>query len=158
MSDGHTSCGTLYSLQHVGHGQLAQAILINRGDRTSHVRLLLYTITNDYHFVECGSVFLNRDVKRLTRGKGHFLCQVADVGNHEGSSFLHVQAEVSVEISHRTSYCILDLHGSADHAVTVLVSYLAFHHASLLDVLNSLFCHCWQWECHDSCCQRHREA
>ena len=59
---------------------------------------------------------------------------------------MYVKYKVSVIVGDGSCLCILDFHGSTDNGITVFVSHLTFHNTSLLDVLNSLFCHCWQWE------------
>ena len=91
LRDIYTSGCALNSLQNVSYGQFAQAFLINRGNRTGHIRLFLNTITYNNHFFKSSSIFFDSDVKALARSETYFLCQIANVRDGKGTTVLHVE-------------------------------------------------------------------
>ena len=94
------------------------------GKSTSHVTLLLNTVTYDYHFVEQLTVFLQRYLDLVLTSHGNSLVAIADIRNDEATILWNtLEGKVTVKIGHRTSRGSLYNDTCTDDGFTGSVNY-----------------------------------
>ena len=101
--DHHTGKFALKSLRHVRNGVGHKFLRVNRRNRTGEVAFLDGAVTNDHHFVEFVTIFLDSDAEFTLPGHRDSLFAIADVGHFERGVFGHVRnTEVTIHVGGST--------------------------------------------------------
>ena len=86
---------------------------LDGSNRTGKVVLLCYTVTDDHHFVERLGCIVQQS-NHYIRGSRHFLGFITDVRYRKRRTALRFDCEVSVDVTHRSTFYAADADGGTD--------------------------------------------
>ena len=131
----HTRSFALQSTEHLSGIHLFDIFTLDLYSGTGDEFLLLHTITDDDNILKSLVVGLQRDCKVGLISDGDFLCLIAYIRHHEGSSRLDVQREVTIKICDCAVLGISLLHNTGTNDRTFRVNDVSGYFLCLLHSL-----------------------
>ena len=113
--DANTGALALQGTKYLCGVQFSNVLTLHFYSSTGHEFLLLHTVTHDYHFFKLSVVFLHGHVDSRLIANCNLLCQKADVADHQRSTGLHIEREVTVDVGNCTVTCALFQNAGADN-------------------------------------------
>ena len=106
---------------------MLQVLSLYLGNRTCQVALLLNTITDDHHIVQCLGVLIQCDLNVVTAIHLHGLCGITDVTDNQCGIVVSLNTKVTIEICNGTSLGALNLYTSTNDWFASYILHRSFN-------------------------------